>query len=214
MACATLLPTGTAVVGIGLLVDAHATTATFATCAVAAASTGAGTTDTGFAGSTNMPTLPTVIGIALRVGAAITATVGGIARTAGAVAFLPAIGADAGTILTGFIGAASMPTGATVGMIGAGIDTGAVTLGLPRWTHTLSIGTDLVGATDMTTTATVARIAAQIGTGALTTPATTALSIDVAANPIGLTVRQGDADATETKQASHGGSEGFEGRAS
>jgi hypothetical protein len=68
-------PTSTAVVRVGLLVDAHTTTTALPIGAIALRATGTGTTDTCFPGSAYMPALPTVAEIALGVGTAITTAI-------------------------------------------------------------------------------------------------------------------------------------------
>ena len=173
--------------------------------------TGTGATHTGFARGADMPALPTVIRVSLRVGARVATAIRSIARTAGAVTLLSAIGADAGAVLTGFIRATSMATGTAVGMIGVEIGAGTVTLGFARWTHTLSTGTDLVGAADMATRTTIVGIAAQVRAGAMTAAATTALATRVAANAIRFAVCQRGPDASQTQQTSKGSGNGFKG---
>ena len=190
------MTTGATVIGIRLLVDAHATTTALPTWAIAVGATGAGAAATGFVCGTDMSTLSTVVRIGLGVGTGITTAVGGIAGTAGAITFLAAIGADAGAIGAGFIRAAGMPTRTAVAGIGLLVDAVTTTLGLPAWTYTLAIGTDLVGATDMPTGATVAGIASQVSAGALTATAATALAIGVAADAVGFTIGKGRTDTS------------------
>ncbi len=149
------MPTRAAVVGIGLLVDAHAITATLATCAVAAVAAGAGTIDAGFAGGTGVPARPTVVRIGLGIGAGAATAVRSIARATGAAAFLAAIGADAGAVLTHFIRTAGVAARPTVGVVGIGIDTSTIALSLSRWTGALPTRADLVGTAGVATDATI-----------------------------------------------------------
>ena len=61
----------------------------------------------------------------------------------------------------------------------------------------------------MSTGTAVARCV-QVGAGAMTAASTTALTADVTANAVGFAVGEGGADATQPKQTSKGGGNGFE----
>jgi hypothetical protein len=69
-------PTSTAVVRVGLRVDAHTATTTLSSGTIPMRATGTGTTETCFPGSARMPALPTVAGIGLGVGTASTTAIG------------------------------------------------------------------------------------------------------------------------------------------
>ena len=73
------MSTGATVVEVGLLVDAHATTTTLATCTVTTIAAGAGAIDTGFVGRTGVATLSTVVSIALDIGAGVATAGRGVA---------------------------------------------------------------------------------------------------------------------------------------
>jgi hypothetical protein len=69
-------PTSTAVVRVGLRVDAHTATTTLSSGTIPMRATGTGTIDTCFIGSACMPALPTVVCITLGVSTTITTAIG------------------------------------------------------------------------------------------------------------------------------------------